>query len=83
MSAERPRGLYTTLLTAERDDLNRELGVGRQHPVIAVTVNAWRSNEQSEPFEELQGSERERCRPLRGHFDALWDRRTEVAAQLN
>ena len=27
--------------------------------MIAVTVNAWRSNEQSEPFEELERSERE------------------------
>jgi len=27
--------------------------------VIAVPVNAWRRNEQSEPLEELEGGERE------------------------
>ena len=44
---------------AERDDLIPELGIGSQHPVIAVTMDAWRVNESGEPFEELERSERE------------------------
>ena len=50
---------HPTLLMAERDDLIPELGIGSQHPVIAVAVDAWRVNEQSEPLEELERSERE------------------------
>jgi hypothetical protein len=33
--------------------------MGSEHAVIAVTVDAWRMDEQSESFEELEGSERE------------------------
>jgi len=53
------RLLHATLLTPERDDLIPELGIGSQHTVIAVPVNAWRVNQQGEPFEELKRSERE------------------------
>ena len=60
----------------ERDDLIPKLGIGRQNTVIAVTVDAWRSNEQSEPFEELERSEREsratiRCGTWKTIDDAL------------
>ena len=49
--------------------------------MIAMTVDAWRSNEQSEPLEELEGSEREsrgtvRCRMGETIDDALASRRT-------
>ena len=48
--------------------------------MIAVAVNAWRSNEQSEPFEELERSEREsrataRCGMGETIDDALASRR--------
>ena len=44
------RALYLTLLTAERGDLIPELGMGSEHAVIAVTVNAVHPG-QSDPFE--------------------------------
>jgi hypothetical protein len=59
------RALYLTPLTAERDDLIPELGMGSEHAVIAVTVDARRMNEQSESLEELQRSERECRRTVR------------------
>ncbi len=61
MRVELPRArlLYTTLLTPERDDLIPELGIGSQHPVIAVAMDAWRVNEQGKSLEELEGGERE------------------------
>ena len=67
MSVEPPRDqlLYTALLTPERDDLIPELGIESQHPVIAVAVNAWWVNEQSESLEELERSERERRGTIR------------------
>ncbi len=37
--------LYAALLTPERDDLIPELGIGSQHPVIAMAMHAWRVNE--------------------------------------
>ena len=61
LSVEPPCGrlLFGTLLTPERDDLIPELGIGSQHPVIAVTMDAWRGDEQSESLKELEGGERE------------------------
>ena len=83
LSVELPRGrlLYTTVLTTERDDLIPQTGIGSQHPVIAVTVDAWRVDEQSEPLKELQRSEGEsrgtiRCGMGKTIDDALASRRT-------
>ena len=45
--------LCAILLTPESDDLIPELGIRSQHTMIAVTMDAWRSNEQSKPLEEL------------------------------
>ena len=75
------RLLCGTLLTPEPDDLIPELGIGSQHPVIAVAMNAGRVNKQSEPLEELQRSEREsrgaiRCGMWETIDDALASRRT-------
>ena len=73
LSVELPCGrlLFGTLLTPERDDLIPELGIGSQHTVIAVAVDAWRRNEQSESLEELEGvSERAVLPP-----GARWGRR--------
>ena len=63
-------------LTPERDDLIPELGIGSQHPVIAVTMDAWRGDEQSESLKELEGGEREsgaaaRCGMRKTIDDAL------------
>ena len=70
-----------TLLTPECDDLIPELGIGSHHTVIAVAVDAWWVNEQSEPLEELERSEREsrgtvRCGMGKTIDDALASRRT-------
>ncbi len=70
-----------TLLTPECDDLIPELRIGSQDPVIAVAMDAWRVNEQSEPLEELERSEREsrgtiRCGMGKTIDDALASRRT-------
>ena len=46
-------------LAHQPDDLIPKLGMGSEHTVIAVTVDAWRMDEQGEAFEELEGSERE------------------------
>ncbi len=78
--------MCATLLTRERDDLIPELGIGSQHPVIPVAMDASRVNEQGEPLEELEGGEREsggtvRCGMGETIDDALGSART-VAGSL-
>ena len=55
--------------------------MGSQHPVIAVTMDAWRGDEEGESLEELQRGEREsgaaaRCGMGKTIDDALASGRT-------